>query len=88
MFDEGSDSDYFGCYFWHFFEYTEEVAENLKMDKYLLLPHSLKFINFIAMSLCFYVYMCNILTLICHSVHTEDPVKIGVKYLWSNNIRM
>lgn len=46
VFDEASDSQYSGCYFWHFSHYTEEVTLIWKPVHYLLLSFSLRIPNF------------------------------------------
>ena len=46
LFGDGSNSDYFGWYFWHFCQYPKEVTDIWKQVQYPLLPHSLKLTNF------------------------------------------
>ena len=54
VFVDGSDSEYFGCYFRHFCQYPKEVTDIWKQVHYLLLTPSLKFTSFNGISLLVY----------------------------------
>jgi hypothetical protein len=60
VFGEGSDSEYFGWYFWSFCQYPKEVTDIWKQVHYLLLPHSLKLI------ICNYIYFACVLLDMCY----------------------
>jgi len=55
VFGEASDSEYTGCYFWHFSQYPEEVTDTLKHFQYLFLLHCTIFTNFDDIPLRVYV---------------------------------